>query len=198
MMTVNLLDYMIIYRYIFVAILSGLFVSCSLDKDNDKDKDYADWQALNDAFVQSKADETNPDGTKVYTKVIPAWNNNAYVLMRWFNDTTLTAENFRPLYTSTIDCKYIGRLYDNEPFDSSYNNITPADSIYRTKLTSVISGWTIAFERMHVGDSVEVIVPYQQGYGTQWSGSIPPYSALVFNIKLVDVVAEYFNPASAR
>jgi FKBP-type peptidyl-prolyl cis-trans isomerase FklB len=40
---------------------------------------------------------------------------------------------------------------------------------------------------MHVGDSVEVVIPYQLGYGTTITGSIPPYSMLKFNMRLVDI-----------
>lgn len=168
-----------------------------MDDDDNKDNEaYENWLDLNLEWLGKQAELKDSSGKPVYTRVVPGWNSNAYVLMRWFNDTTLTAGNLRPLYTSTVDCKYIGRLYNDQPFDSSYRNITPADSIFRTRLTDVIPGWTIAFERMHVGDSVEVIVPFAQGYGTQWSGNIPPYSVLRFNIKLVDVYAEYFKPGN--
>lgn len=180
------------YILCMAAIIS--LPSCNLD-DNDKQQEvYDNWRELNEAFMNDMAGKLGSDGQKLYTKVVPAWNTNAYVLMRWFNDTAETRGNLRPLYTSTIDCKYHGRLYDDVPFDSSYLNVSPADSIFRTKLSNVISGWTIAFERMHVGDSVEVIIPYTQGYGSQWSGSIPPYSSLIFNIKFTDVVAEYIRP----
>ena len=49
-------------------------------------------------------------------------------------------------------------------------------------------------ERMHVGDTVEVLVPYAQGYGSSSQGKIKPFSALRFNIKLVDIAGEYIRP----
>ena len=169
--------------------------SCNLDNDKDTDSEnYRKWKELNDNYIVDVAKELGDDGKPLYTRVVPAWNQNAYVLMRWFNDTTLTRQNLRPLYTSTVDCKYIGRYYNDVAFDSSYLSVSPADSIFRTSLTSVITGWTIAFEKMHVGDSVEVIVPYEQGYGTSTSGSVPAYSVLKFGIKLVDVAGEYIRP----
>lgn len=176
-----------------VLTFSSLTTSCNLDDSTDADISVEEWKKANDNWIVEQEQLTDEDGNKVYTRVVPAWDKNAYVLMRWFNDTTLTRNNIRPLYTSTVDCKYIGRLYDDEPFDSSYNNITPADSIFRSKLTNVIGGWTIAFERMHAGDSVEVIVPYSQGYGSTATSAIPAYSMLKFNIKFVDVVAEYIR-----
>ena len=83
--------------------------------------------------------------------------------------------------------KYIGRLYNGEAFDSSYNLKVNGDSIFRTSLTSLIQGWQIALVNIHVGDSVEIVLPYNMGYGTTQSGIIKPYSTLIFNLKLVDI-----------
>lgn len=170
------------------------FSSCSSDDDSDIWDQWTDYREANEAFMTEQEELTDAQGKKVYTKVVPAWNKNAYVLMRWINDTTKTEGNLRPLYTSTVDVKYYGRTYENEPFDSSYLSLTPADSVVRFRANGVIPGWTIALERMHVGDSVEVLVPYSQGYGSSSQGKIKPFSALKFNIKLVDIPGEYIRP----
>ena len=107
--------------------------------------------------------------------------------MHYFNDTTLTRGNLTPHYNSWVDVVYKGQLYDGTPFDSSYLNTTPADSVFRTTMGNVITGWAVALSDMHVGDSCEVIVPYSVGYSETGSGSILPYSHLVFNMKLVGV-----------
>ncbi len=170
------------------------FASCGSDDDSDAWDQYADYREANDAFMAEQEALTGADGKAVYTRVVPAWNKNAYVLMRWFNDTTKTQGNLRPLYTSTVDVKYYGRTYDDEPFDSSYLSLTPADSVVRFTVNGDIPGWTIAMERMHVGDTVEVLVPYTQAYGSSSQGAIKPFSALKFNIKLVDIAGEYIRP----
>lgn len=180
-----------------LPLLALVFAACSSDDDDIDDvwEKYADWREVNDQWIEDQAELTNPDGSKVYTKVVPEWNKNAYVLMRWHNDTTQTQNNLRPLYTSTVDVKYIGRLYDDQPFDSSYVRTEPADSIYRCRVSSNITGWVIAMERMHVGDSVTVLIPYTVGYGSKSQGSyIKPYSTLQFGIKLVDIPGEYIRP----
>lgn len=181
--------------YLLTGLLTLGFASCSSD-DDDSDvwKEYAEYREANEAYINAQEALKDASGNPVYTRVVPAWNKNAYVLMRWFNDTTKTSSNLTPLYTSTVDVKYYGRNYQDEPFDSSYLSLTPADSVVRFSLTKVISGWPIAMERMHVGDSVEVLVPYAQGYGSGSSGKIKPYSTLKFNIKLVDVAGEYVRP----
>lgn len=172
----------------------GIVSSCSNDDNSNVWDDYADYREANEAFMAEQEALTDAAGKPVYTKVIPTWNKNAYVLMRWFNDTTATAGNLRPLYTSTVDVKYYGRTYDNEPFDSSYMSLSPADSVVRFSLNSVITGWAIAMERMHVGDTVEVVVPYSFAYGATSQSSIKPFSALKFNIKLVNIAGEYVRP----
>ncbi|MBD5228594.1 MAG: FKBP-type peptidyl-prolyl cis-trans isomerase [Bacteroidales bacterium] len=183
----------IIFMLIGAATL-GLASSCGDDDNTDVWKEYADYREANDAFMAEQEALTDASGKAVYTKVIPAWNKNAYVLMRWFNDTTATEGNLRPLYTSTVDVKYYGRTYDDEPFDSSYLSLAPADSVVRFQVNGVVTGWAIAMERMHVGDSVEVLVPYAFGYGATAQGIIKPFSSLKFNIKLVNVAGEYVRP----
>lgn len=170
---------------IFIMLVGLLAVACS---DDDKTwDDYADWREANEAWLAEQATRTNSDGTPYYTKVVPSWDTAAYVLIHYFNDRRLTEGKLSPLFTSTVDVKYIGRLYDDEPFDSSYLRQEPADSVYRTACNKVIQGWTIALEDMRVGDTCEVLIPYQQGYGAANSGIIKPYSALKFGIKLVGI-----------
>ena len=47
----------------------------------------------------------------------------------------------------------------------------------------------MALTNMVEGDSCEVIIPAYAGYGEQDRTNIPPYSALIFGIKLVDIPA---------
>ena len=167
-----------------------LFVvaSCSFDDENVWE-DYAEWREANEAWIVEQQARTNADGSTFFDKLTPWWDPSQYILIHYFNDRNETAGNLVPKENSTVDVKYIGRLYNNEPFDSSYTLTQWGDSIYRTRLTNVISGWQIALQDMHVGDSVEVIIPYQSAYKAADNGVIKPYSALHFNIKLVDIFA---------
>ena len=185
--------------FIVLVAVAASTVSCNTGDDEDTWKDYAEWRDINEQWIAEMEALRLPDGSPEYTRVVPVWNRNAYVLMKWFNDTMQTRDNLRPLYTSTVDVKYLGQRYDSTPFDSSYVATTYGDSIFRTKASAVITGWAIALERMHVGDSVQVIIPYEQGYGATPVGKqgtsnfLRPYSALQFFIKLVDIPAEYIR-----
>ena len=81
----------------------------------------------------------------------------------------------------------IGRLYNDAVFDSSYTKTQYGDSIARFQLTSVVTGWMMGLTNMHVGDSVELVIPYEQGFYAQRQGTINPYSVLRFNVRLVDI-----------
>ncbi len=166
------------------ALVAGLaLITTSCDDKNTWD-DYTEWRDVNNDWLLQQGALLDENGQAFYNRVVPEWNKSAYVYMHYFNDRSLTKGNLSPLYTSTVSVKYIGRLYNNEPFDSSFNAV---DSLFTTKLGSVISGWGIALQDMRVGDSARVVIPYQQGYGSTSTGSIPPYSVLQFDIKLVDI-----------
>lgn len=168
-----------------LSTLSVATTSCN-DKNENTWDTYEKWRKANVAYYDSLKYQIE-DGRNVYSTLVPAWNTSAEVLIRYLNDRKLTEGNLSPLLTSTVDVKYIGRLYNKVPFDSSYNLTANGDSIYRTKVNSLIQGWTIALQDMRVGDSVEIVIPYTQGYGGAQTGGIPPYSTLVFNLKLVDI-----------
>jgi hypothetical protein len=170
---------------LIVTVLGGVFTSCF--KDEDVEDEYSEWYDQNLAWYEAQAALTDGSG-KYYTQVIAPWDPNAQVLMHWFNDTTKTKGNLKPKFTSTVDVKYYLRLFDGTAVDSSYLSTSPADSIFRCRLSSgVIEGWAIAVPKMHVGDSCRVIIPYNVGYGTTSSGNIKPFSTLQFDIKLVGI-----------
>ena len=167
-------------------VFAGTFSACG-DDDDDLEQ-YREWIVSNNKWIKAKEAELNPEtGEPMYVKVVPSYDVGAYVLMRWINDRKETEKNLSPYYTSTVDVKYIGYLYDGTPFDSSYLLTSNGDSIFRTDVKSVIQGWQIALQMMHAGDSCEVIIPFQSAYGNTGSGDIMPYSNLRFNMRLKDV-----------
>lgn len=172
---------LLIISLLVVAVAT--LVSCH-DEEKSTWSEYAEWRDANDKWIADLVAKTNPDGSRYYERITPAWNSNAYVLIHYFNDRSLTQGNLSPLFTSSVAVKYYGQLYNDIPFDSSYTNI---DSVFTTTLGSVIPGWTIALTDMRVGDTCEVAIPYAQAYGTSSTGVIPPFSCLKFGIKLVDI-----------
>ena len=166
------------------------FVACSDDDDNTWES-YTEWRDANNAFYEEQKFLMTPEGTNYYTTITSPSNSSAQVLIKYLTDRSKTEGNLSPLSNSTVTVKYIGRLYNGEAFDSSYNQ---TDSVLNFNLLSVISGWTIALQDMRVGDSARVVIPSGQGYGASTTGSIPPYSTLVFDVKLVDIPGYEIRP----
>lgn len=164
-----------------LALLGASIMTSCLKDDSDP---YEEWRNTNNTWLDQQMSLKNHDGSPYYEKVGAVWNPNAYVLMHWHNDRSLTAKNLVPLSTSTVDIKYHLRDCQGAPKDSSYLRATPADSIFRSRVNESIEGWVIGVTNMHVNDSVTMIVPYQYGYGAAQRGSILPYSVLVFDLKL--------------
>lgn len=179
---------------LFAALSVALGFSCNSD-DTNYWTDYKEWREENLKYIEDKAAEKDAQGKPVYTKLVPvSWNSQGYILIRYYNDTLLTQNNLKPLLTSTVDVKYRGHDIDGVAFDSSFLNTSPADSVFRTKPVNVVEGWTIALMNMHIGDSCEVIIPYQQGYGATGSSSIKPYTTLIFDMKLVGIPGYEVKP----
>ena len=57
------------------------------------------------------------------------------------------------------------------------------------KPSQVIKGWTEALKLMPEGSTWELYLPYDLAYGKKGTGSIPPYSTLIFKVEIVKVGA---------
>ena len=91
----------------------------------------------------------------------------------------------KPDVWDTVRVHYEGTLTNGTEFDSSYSRGEPAEF----PLSGVIPGWTEGLQLMSVGSKYRLFVPSDLGYGPQGRGQqIPPYSTLVFEIELLDIV----------
>lgn len=92
----------------------------------------------------------------------------------------------KPVLTDTVKVNYRGTLIDGTPFDSSYDRGRPA--VFA--LTDVMAGWTEALQAMPVGSRWKLFVPPGLAYGAGRGpgGGLPPYSTLVFEVELLEVV----------
>ena len=168
--------------FLLICLLVGI-ISCKESKNYWTQ--YEEWRDTNDAWFIEQLGAKDADGNPVYTKVVPSWDRSIYVLMKYYNDTSLNRDAQSPYQTSTVDVIYKGMLYNGTPFDSSY---LKTDSIFRTQVDDNIKGWIVALEQMKVGDSCRVIIPQTLGYGAQLVSSlILPYTTLVFDMKLVAI-----------
>lgn len=172
----------------FLPTAAGLAILISISACNDKSvwEEYADWRDANTSFFQEQITLRDSNNQLFYEGIVPDWNPESRILMHFYNDRELTKNNLMPLYTSTCAVKYEGRLYNGKMFDNSYSR---QDSLLICNPGDMVLGWGIALSYMHVGDSVQVVIPYGLAYGHQELNNsiIKPYSTLIFNMKLVDI-----------
>lgn len=182
-----------LFHLLGVASLA-LLSACGGDDDNNEVnlEQYNAWHDENVAWFNKEISKADPDGAGAfYEEVVPVWAQGQTIYMHWFNDRNETAMNLVPDLTSTIQAYYEGRLCNGTVFDKSENL---SSKILTARVNGLIQGWQIALQKMHVGDTVQVIIPYQLAYGISGSGSIPPYSVLKFNMRLVDIPCYEVKP----
>ncbi|MEQ1931152.1 MAG: FKBP-type peptidyl-prolyl cis-trans isomerase [Parvularculaceae bacterium] len=94
----------------------------------------------------------------------------------------------QPTDANIVRVHYKGTLLDGTEFDSSYARGEPAEF----PLGQVIAGWTEGVQLMSVGDKFRFFIPAQLAYGQNGApgGAIGPNEALIFDVELIDVVAD--------
>ena len=90
-----------------------------------------------------------------------------------------------PQATDRVKVNYEGRLIDGTVFDASARHGgEPAEFTPQ----QVIAGWTEALTMMPVGSKWRLFIPYNLAYGERDQGQIKPYSTLIFDVELVEIV----------
>jgi len=135
-----------------------------------KNAQFAEAQEAGEAFLSdnAKRDEVTVTESGLQYEVINAGNGET------------------PTAASTVRVHYHGTLLDGTVFDSSYDRGQPAEF----PVGGVIKGWTEALQLMQVGAKLRLFVPHDLAYGEQGAGgAIAPFSTLVFDVELLDIIA---------
>lgn len=89
-----------------------------------------------------------------------------------------------PGLNDSVLAHYHGTLTDGSVFDSSVDRGEPA----QFGLSQVIAGWTEALQLMKVGDKWRLFIPPTMAYGeASPTPAIPPNSALIFDVELLEI-----------
>lgn len=90
----------------------------------------------------------------------------------------------KPAPTDQVTVHYTGRLTDGTVFDSSVERGEPA----QFGLNQVIAGWTEGLQLISKGGKIKLHIPSDIAYGDDGRPpSIPPASALVFDVELIGI-----------
>jgi FKBP-type peptidyl-prolyl cis-trans isomerase FklB len=85
-----------------------------------------------------------------------------------------------------VKVHYTGKLIDGNVFDSSVERGQPSEFV----TNQVIKGWSEALLLMNVGSKWELAIPADLAYGDRATGPIPAGSTLLFEVELLDIVAQ--------
>jgi FKBP-type peptidyl-prolyl cis-trans isomerase FklB len=140
------------------------------EKQAEQDKIlYKDYIAENEAFL---ATNKNKSGVTV----TPSGLQYEVIIMGTGN---------KPTANNTVKVHYVGKLIDGTEFDSSVKRGEPA----QFPVSGVITGWTEALQLMPVGSKFKLYIPQNLAYGASQAGEvIKPFSTLVFEVELLDIV----------
>ena len=90
-----------------------------------------------------------------------------------------------PTSDDKVQVNYEGRLIDGTMFDASAKH---GDKPMEFRPGQVIKGWQEALTMMPVGSTWQLFIPYELAYGDRDTGTIKPFSALIFDVQLVSIV----------
>lgn len=88
-----------------------------------------------------------------------------------------------PTPEDSVLVQYTGTLADGSVFDSSVERGQPTEF----KVGQVIKGWQEGLQLMKVGGKAVLTIPSDLAYGPQSVGTIPMWSALQFEVELLEI-----------
>lgn len=88
-----------------------------------------------------------------------------------------------PVPGKKVTVHYSGYFIDGKMFDSSVKRNEPFT--FTLGVGEVIAGWDEGVATMKEGAEVQLIIPSSLAYGSKQTGPIPPYSTLVFDVKMI-------------
>lgn len=173
--------------FLYFLIISSLVAFASCGDDDEETEDV--WKEINDEAFRKISKDSE------YTE-IKSEANNGSVYYKVIKEGPETTADSLIYFSSRVKVYFKGSLYDGTVFDKRerdeqtpfYLAVNPAEVTQNSPFSSVIEGWSVALQHMKKGDHWEIWIPYQLGYGSQGYGGIKPYSTLVFEIEVEDVL----------
>jgi FKBP-type peptidyl-prolyl cis-trans isomerase FklB len=154
--------------YIMVYIKKREALNAAKKAETDKVK-YKDYIEQNEAFLAKNKEKQGVTTTA---------SGLQYEVIKMGSGPKPTAQN-------TVKVNYVGSLIDGTEFDSSIKRNQPATF----PVSGVIPGWTEALQLMPVGSKFKLYLPASIAYGPTGAGDvIKPYSTLIFEVELLEIV----------
>ncbi len=186
------------YLIIFLAFI-GFSCMTSCSESDEASTEFDDWQSRNEAYfdgIYAKANSAIAAGDSNW-KIIRVYSKTENLTAQKTDDIVVEvltegSGTESPLYTDSVRIHYQGRLMPSGSYPEGYlfdkswtGSYNPQTMIpMKSAVSSFIDGFCTALMKMRVGDRWRVYIPYQLGYGSSESSTIPAYSTLVFDLTL--------------
>lgn len=161
---------MIKYLIIFATLAAGLYLYSSCLKEDDSNTSYEENLKKGQEYLANNGKRaevtTTPSGLQ-------------YEVLREGKE-----DGKKPTISDRVRCNYTGTFIDGKIFDSSYPSGNPIDF----PLNGVIAGWQEGLQYMTEGAKFRFVIPYNLAYGPYGYATIPPYSTLIFEVELIEVL----------
>jgi FKBP-type peptidyl-prolyl cis-trans isomerase FklB len=188
-------------KYILPSMLLFLFLAglVSCGEDENTVEEYPNWKVTNDTYFKNLTDSVK--------RLIAAGDKSWKFFKTWSKDDSIKGKltdsicvhviqtgtgSGCPLYNDSVRVHFTGRLLPSTSYSeglviaqSYYGSYDPQTSVPTSYLVSnLVDGFTTAVMKMHIGDRWMVYMPYDLGYGSSESSTVPAYSTLIYDITL--------------
>ncbi|MDD6951042.1 MAG: FKBP-type peptidyl-prolyl cis-trans isomerase [Parabacteroides sp.] len=182
-----------------LVVMLFTLAACSDDDENEIVIDEA-WKEINLVAFDARLQDAKTD-TSLFT--INSESGNGQIICKILKKGEGTETIY---YTSKVNCYYKGCFVTNEDgevvadrdsvltqgevFDSRLRENGDDKVLFEVDDSGLRDGFATALQHMHEGDIWEVWMPYQLGYGVSGYDDIKPYTTLVFQIEVTDIVEQ--------
>ena len=90
-----------------------------------------------------------------------------------------------PVKGEKVELDFSATLLNGQPVGSTFDSPDKFSFVLGEGYT--IQGWEEIVPKMHLGDRVKAIIPFDMAYGEHSVGEIPAYANLVYDIKLLKI-----------
>ncbi|HEX7365850.1 MAG TPA: FKBP-type peptidyl-prolyl cis-trans isomerase [Pelobium sp.] len=196
------------------ATIKGKYIIYTVKIEEVIHKDTADekgFQSKVEAYFKSEGERAKNAEDKNIKKYIADNSLKAETLPSGlYIVTTTEGKGIQPVVGDSVVVNYTGKLLSGKVFDTSVeaeakkaNIFNPARAPYKPLSLivgkgNVIPGFDEALMKMKKGGKSTVIIPSKLGYGEQGmpGGMIGPFTPLIFDLELVDVIQKNEAPAA--
>ncbi len=93
-----------------------------------------------------------------------------------------------PLLGEKVEIDFSASLLNGQEIGSTYG----MDETFSFVLGDnyVIPGWEAVVPKLHLGERVKVVIPFEMAYGEHQVGNVPAYSNMVYDIKLLKITTQ--------